>query len=87
MVAKDGKRKADNGTWRQKGAPRGKPFAKGFDARRHILTTENRRKGFLMATRVAKMSSRVRVWLRWKIKHHYRSPMTVDQAVAGDIEF
>jgi hypothetical protein len=33
----------------EKRKPRGRPFAPGFDARRHLLTAENRRKGYRMA--------------------------------------
>lgn len=41
-----------------KGKPRGKPMAKGFDARRKILTQDDRRRGFANAPR--KIQCRVR---------------------------
>jgi hypothetical protein len=47
-------------------------FKKGFDPRRHLLTREERRKGYLLATRFYKMPSRVRAWLRNKINCYYR---------------
>jgi hypothetical protein len=58
---------------RTKGKPRGRPFAKGEDPRRHPLTKANCRKGYLVATQQAKMPSRVRCWLRKKITRYYRS--------------
>jgi len=50
---------------RVKGKPRGRPFAAGEDPRRRPLTLTDCRKGYLMATRVARMPSQVRAWL-WK---------------------
>jgi hypothetical protein len=47
-------------------------FKKGFDPRRYLLTREERRKGYLLATRFYKMPSRVRAWLRNKINRYYR---------------
>ena len=41
-----------------KGKPRGKPFASGFDPRRRLLTTEDRRKGY------ANAPSRIKARLR-----------------------
>ena len=51
-------------------------FKKGFDPRRHFLTRGDCRKGFLIATRLAKMPSRVRAWLRNKITRYYQSRRT-----------
>jgi hypothetical protein len=47
-----------------KGKQRGKPFVLGFDPRRHPLTKQDCRKGYLIATRLAKMPSLTRCWLR-----------------------
>ncbi len=60
-------------TIKKKGKPRGRPFAKGYDPRRHPLTKENCRKGYFVATQMARMPSRLRCWLRKKIRNHYRS--------------
>jgi hypothetical protein len=60
-------------TQKTKGKPRGKPFAVGYDPRRHPLTKADCRKGFLIATRLAKMPSRVRCWLRKKITRFYQN--------------
>lgn len=38
--------------------PRGKPFDKGFDPRRHLLTDEDCRRGY------ANAPSRIRSWIR-----------------------
>ena len=46
-------------------------FKKGFDPRRHFLSKGDCRKGYLIATRLAKMPSRVRAWLRNKIRRYY----------------
>ncbi len=46
-------------------------FRKGYDPRRRPLTKADCRKGFFIATRFAKMPSRVRAWLRNKIKRYY----------------
>jgi hypothetical protein len=48
-------------------------FKKGYDPRRHALSKAECRKGYLIATRLAKMPSRVRAWLRNKIKGYYQS--------------
>ena len=47
-------------------------FKKGFDSRRHVFSFAELRKGFLHATRLAKLSSRTKAWLRSKIRNHYR---------------
>jgi hypothetical protein len=47
-------------------------FKKGFDPRRHVLSRAECRKGFLLATQFYPMPSRVRAWLRNKIRRHYR---------------
>ena len=46
-------------------------FRKGYDPRRHILSRAERQKGFLLATRFYPMPSRVRAWLRKKIRGYY----------------
>jgi hypothetical protein len=48
-------------------------FKKGFDPRRHELSRIERAKGFLVATQVAKLPSRVKAWLRNKIRRYYQS--------------
>jgi hypothetical protein len=48
-------------------------FRPGFDPRRHVLSRAERQKGYLVATRVAKLPSRVRAWLRKKIRRHYQA--------------
>jgi hypothetical protein len=48
-------------------------FRKGFDPRRHLLTREECRKGYLLATRYYQMPSRVRSWLRNKINRYYKA--------------
>jgi hypothetical protein len=55
-----------------KSKQRGRPFRKGYDPRRHILTKLERQKGYIIATQVCKMPSRIRCWLRWKLKHQMR---------------
>jgi hypothetical protein len=47
-------------------------FRKGCDPRRHVLTKAECRKGFLIATRLTRMPSRVRAWLRTKIRRYYQ---------------
>lgn len=42
----------------EKRKPRGRPFAPGFDARRHLLTAENRRKGYAAAP--SRIKARIR---------------------------
>jgi hypothetical protein len=54
-----------------KGKPRGRPFAKGFDSQRHVLSKNECRKGYEIAARLAKMPSRTRSWLRSKIRNYY----------------
>jgi hypothetical protein len=39
------------------------------DDGRHYFTQADRRKGYLVATRLAGMPSRVRSWLRTKLRH------------------
>ena len=46
-------------------------FLPGPDPDRHLLTLAERRKGYLPATRFYPMPSRVRTWLRKKIRAHY----------------
>src|SRR5215472_19185323 len=46
-------------------------FKPGFDPRRHVFSKAECRKGVLIATRLAKMPSRVRAWLGNKIRWHY----------------
>jgi hypothetical protein len=46
-------------------------FRKGHDHRRHVLSKAECRKGYLIATRLAKMPSRTRAWLRNKIRRYY----------------
>jgi hypothetical protein len=48
-------------------------FRPGFDPRRHVLSRAERQKGYQMATRLAKMPSRVRAWLRNKIRRYHQS--------------
>jgi hypothetical protein len=47
-------------------------FKAGFDARRHVLSKEECRKGFRIATQEKKMPSRLRAWLRKKIRSYYQ---------------
>lgn len=44
------------------------------DDGRHVLSLQEKRKGYLVATQMAKMPSRLRAWLRNKIRRHYSSP-------------
>jgi hypothetical protein len=46
-------------------------FKPGFDPRRRMPTKADCKKGYLVATQLAKMPSRVRAWLRNKIKRYY----------------
>jgi hypothetical protein len=46
-------------------------FQKGFDPRRHALSRAERQKGYQLATQFYKMPSRVRAWLRSKIRGYY----------------
>jgi hypothetical protein len=48
-------------------------FKKGDDPRRHVFSKAECVKGYLIATRYAKMPSRTRAWLRNKIRRYYRS--------------
>jgi hypothetical protein len=48
-------------------------FKKGFDPRRHLLTRAERQKGYEVATRQSRQSSRVRAWLWRKIKRYYQT--------------
>ena len=50
---------------------RGRPFAVGEDPRRHPLTLKDRRKGYEVAMRQARMPSRIRSWLWSKIRGYY----------------
>jgi hypothetical protein len=46
-------------------------FLPGPDPDRHILTRAERQKGYFYAM-TGKMASRVRAWLRKKIRRHYQ---------------
>jgi hypothetical protein len=48
-------------------------FKKGYDPRRHVFSKAECRKGYEIATRLARMPSRVRCWLRRKITRYYLS--------------
>jgi hypothetical protein len=47
-------------------------FLPGPDPDRHVLSKAERQKGYLLATRFYRMPSRVRAWLRNKIRSYYR---------------
>jgi hypothetical protein len=47
-------------------------FLPGYDPDRHILSRTERQKGYEIATQFAKMPSRVRAWLRKKIRRYYQ---------------
>jgi hypothetical protein len=47
-------------------------FKPGYDPRRHVFSFAECRKGYLIATRLAKMPSRVRAWLRKRITRYYQ---------------
>lgn len=47
---------------------RGRPFAKGYDPRRHILSKEECRKGYIQATQTRRLPSQIRAWLRNKLR-------------------
>jgi hypothetical protein len=48
-------------------------FLPGPDPDRHAFSQAERRKGYLLATRFYRMPSRVRAWLRNKIRTYYRN--------------
>jgi hypothetical protein len=48
-------------------------FLPSPDPDRHILSRAERQKGYEIATQLAKMPSRVRAWLRKKIRRYYQS--------------
>jgi hypothetical protein len=48
-------------------------FKKGYDPRRHVLSKAEKRKGYWVATQFAKMPSRLRAWLRKKIRRYYQA--------------
>lgn len=51
--------------------PRGKPFKKGYDERRHLLTRENRQKGYrtlMQLVRTGKIPSRVAASIRRRMR-------------------
>ncbi len=48
-------------------------FLPGSDPDRHILTVQDRQKGYLVATQMKKMPSRTRAWLRKKITRYYQN--------------
>jgi hypothetical protein len=48
-------------------------FLPGQDPDRHFLTRADCKKGYLIATLLAKMPSRTRAWLRSKIRRYYRA--------------
>jgi hypothetical protein len=45
-------------------------FLPGPDPDKHILIRRDRRKGYFVATQMARMPSRVRAWLRKKIRRY-----------------
>ena len=47
-------------------------FRPGYDPRRHIFSQAERRKGYRIATQERKMPSRLRAWLRKKIRRYYQ---------------
>jgi hypothetical protein len=47
-------------------------FKPGDDPRRHVLSKNECRKGYLVATRLARMPSRLRCWLRNKTRRYYQ---------------
>jgi len=47
-------------------------FLPGPDKDRHFLTKLDCRKGYQAAVLMRRLPSRLRVWLRWKIKYYYR---------------
>lgn len=47
-------------------------FLPGPDPDRHLLTKEEKRKGFWVAMQFVKMPSRTRAWLRKKIRGYYQ---------------
>ena len=48
-------------------------FLPGPDPDRHILTRDEKRKGYLLATQFYPMPSRTRAWLRSKIRRYYQN--------------
>ena len=63
-------------------APNGR-FLAGPDRDRHAFSKAEMRKGFLIATRLAQMPSRLRAWLRKKIRRYYLSRAEARRAVLG----
>jgi hypothetical protein len=56
---------------KQRGKPRGRPFRKGYDARRHLLTRAECRKGFAVLLELiaaGKVPSRVAAAIRKKMR-------------------
>ncbi len=47
-------------------------FNPGYNPRRHIFSRVERQKGYRVATQEKKMPSRLRAWLRRKIRRYYR---------------
>jgi hypothetical protein len=53
--------------------PNSGSFAPGPDPRRHVFSAAERRKGFRVAALEKKLPSRLRSWLRRKIRLYYRA--------------
>jgi hypothetical protein len=47
-------------------------FKPGFDPRRHSFSKAERQKGYRVATQEKRMPSRLRAWLRKKIRRYYQ---------------
>lgn len=47
-------------------------FKPGYDPRRHVFSKRERQKGYDVAMNEAKMPSRLRAWLRKKIRRYYQ---------------
>jgi hypothetical protein len=47
-------------------------FRPGYDPRRYVFSKAERQKGYRIATQEKKMPSRLRAWLRDKIRRNYR---------------
>jgi hypothetical protein len=53
-------------------------FLPGPDPDRHPLNQRDRRKGYFIATQMARMPSRVHAWLRSKIRRYYTARRQTD---------
>ena len=47
-------------------------FKPGYDPRRHVFSKRDQQKGYRVATQEKKMPSRLRAWLRKKIRRYYQ---------------